>query len=83
MFTPVKPNCRGARRLAVAVSSGQQIIPLQCGNTTLKLPMRTEHVAQLRAGIVAVMQTFVDKQAAERPRRWDSLECKLTGDLSI
>lgn len=43
--------------------------------------MHSAQVTILKAGLAAVIHTFAEKQKAERPRRWESLDCKMKGTL--
>lgn len=47
--------------------------------TSIKIPVDGAHVDELRAGLAVLMATFAEKQKAERPKRWESMECRLIG----
>ncbi|KAL4441296.1 hypothetical protein ABPG77_011533 [Micractinium sp. CCAP 211/92] len=50
------------------------------GDTTLSFPLPPSEAARLSTALTGVMQTFADKQKAERPKRWPALEYVFMGD---
>lgn len=82
----------GARRTAaaafprrlVAVATAAQAPPralaFHIGDTTLSFPLRPEEAARLGEALTGVMQTFAEKQKADRPKRWPALEYVFKGD---
>lgn len=47
--------------------------------TTVSFPLRAEEARKLGDALTAVMQTFAEKQKAERPKRWPALEYVFKG----
>lgn len=57
----------------------QQGLAFHIGDTTLSFPLRADEARRLSAALAGVMQTFADKQQAERPKRWPALEFVFKG----
>lgn len=47
--------------------------------TTVSFPLRAEEAQRLSAALTGVMQTFAEKQTAERPKRWPVVEFVFKG----
>ena len=72
-------RCNASNLEATRAAEGYTL-SLQCtGNTFVKLPLRSEQIQSLKKAVSEVIGTFAEKKKAERPRRWDSMECKLIG----
>ncbi|KAF6256594.1 hypothetical protein COO60DRAFT_1270532 [Scenedesmus sp. NREL 46B-D3] len=64
--------------LAGPAAAAQQLA-LHIGETTIQLPFTPAQAQQLDAELAKLLQTFADKQAAKRPRRWDMMEVSFSG----
>lgn len=53
------------------------------GETTLSFPLRADEARRLSEALTGVVQTFADKAAAERPKRWPALEFVFKGALPL
>ena len=58
-----------------------QPLALHIAETTLSFPLRAAEVRRLSEALTGVMQTFAEKQAAERPKRWPAMEYVFKGAL--
>lgn len=58
-------------RAAFCLAASATQLALHCGDTTLQLPFSPEQGKALNDALSKLLQTFADKQAAERPKRWD------------
>ncbi|KAI7845138.1 hypothetical protein COHA_001183 [Chlorella ohadii] len=67
---------------ATAQAGPAQALSFHIGDTTISFPLRAEEARKLSVALATVMQTFADKQQAERPKRWPSLEYVFKGDAS-
>ena len=76
----VRPQ--GARGLVSRAAPGVQELELHFGDTTVSFPVRADQAQQLAAAVSGVMKTFAEKQQAERPKRWDSMEFKMKGAMA-
>jgi hypothetical protein len=59
-----------------------QPLALHIAETTLSFPLRAAEVRRLSEALTGVMQTFAEKQAAERPKRWPAMEYVFKGALT-
>jgi hypothetical protein len=50
---------------------------LHVGETTISIPLPNDKAQELSAAIQEIMTTFAEKQKAERPKRWESMEYRL------
>ncbi|PRW57478.1 hypothetical protein C2E21_3963 [Chlorella sorokiniana] len=85
-------SSRPARRLhaarrplsvrATAQAGPAQALSFHIGETTISFQLRAEEARKLSTALAGVMQTFADKQQAERPKRWPSLEYVFKGDTA-
>jgi hypothetical protein len=74
----LKPTLR--RKVKVHAELDRHIISLQCGGgTSIKIPLATQELDMLKATVAQAVATFAEKAKAERPRRWESVECKFQG----
>ncbi|GMH35184.1 hypothetical protein BSKO_03052 [Bryopsis sp. KO-2023] len=71
----------GARRRLNAVSVDTKLT-LHMGITTLSLPFSVEEGKSLQAQFDALLKTFAEKQAAERPKRWEAMEYRFVDEES-
>ena len=62
---------------AAAAASPQ--LAVHIGDTTLAFPLPAEEGRRLSGALGSCFQTFADKKAAERPKRWPAMEYTLTG----
>lgn len=76
-----KPNHSRAIRRQVTINNSLNTLSLHSGATTIKVPVLEEQVKTLAIAINGLMKTFAEKQKAEKPRRWDAVECKITGKM--
>jgi hypothetical protein len=49
----------------------------------VNVPVTKEQAAQLRESVQSLLKTFAEKQKAERPKRWDMMEYRLSGNTPI
>ncbi len=49
------------------------------GETTVQFPFKREQAQQLSSSVQSLLETFAEKQKAERPKRWNMMEFKLRG----
>lgn len=66
--------------VAAAAQAPPRALAFHIGDTTLAFPMRPDEAARLSEALTGVMQTFAEKQKAERPKRWPALEYVFKGD---
>lgn len=55
---------------------------LTAGATTITLPFSPTRAKELHAALAALLATFAEKAAAERPKRWAATEFQFKGDTS-
>jgi hypothetical protein len=65
-------------RLAIALPAGKKL-QLNIGETSIAVPFEPEQAQQLDAAFKKLMETFAQKAKAERPKRWDMMECRFAG----
>lgn len=53
---------------------------MHLGETTIQLPFTPQQAKTLDAELSKLLQTFAEKQAAQRPKRWDSMDVRFTGE---
>eukprot|EP00877_Chromochloris_zofingiensis_P005412 jgi/Chrzof1/14872/Cz09g19030.t1 len=68
------------RNVTVCQAAVGTQLSLHVGETTITVPFAAEQAQQLTAGFNKLLQTFSDKQKAERPKRWEMMEVKFKGD---
>lgn len=66
--------------LAPAAQAPPRALAFHIGDTTLSFPLRPEEAARLGEALTGVMQTFAEKQKADRPKRWPALEYVFKGE---
>ena len=49
------------------------------GETTVSFPFSREQAEKLSGSVRGLLETFAEKQKAERPKRWSMMEYKLQG----
>lgn len=78
---PVNACCHTRQRpqLRCSASAGQPL-SIHVGETTVNVPVTKEQAAQLRESVQSLLKTFAEKQKAERPKRWDMMEYRLSGE---
>ena len=83
-FLPIsKPNCCRPIQRQLTVTSSLNTLSLHCGPTTIKVPVPEGQVETLAHAVNGLMKTFAEKQKAEKPRRWDTVECKINGEWEM
>lgn len=55
--------------LSLQPSAAQTQLALHCGETTIQMPFTPDQGKSLDAALSKLLQTFAEKQAAERPKR--------------
>ncbi len=50
------------------------------GETTVSFPFNREQAQKLSGSVKGLLETFAEKQKAERPKRWSMMEYKLKGE---
>lgn len=75
-----KPKCSVALRASVAIQASLETVSLQCGATTVRIPVPAAEVTTLAATVNDLLKTFAEKQKGGAPRRYDAVECKITGE---
>jgi hypothetical protein len=75
-----KPNKARASSRNITVQSSLNTLSLHCGATTLNVPVSASHVESLAGAINGLLKTFAEKQKAEKPKRWEAVECKFAGE---
>ena len=78
-----KPKHSFIARRQVTPQCSANTFSLNCGATTVKLPMQSDQVKTLAVAINDLLKTFAEKQKAEKPQRWATLECKIVGERSF
>lgn len=53
---------------------------LHIDQTSVTVPFKPENGRDLDGALQLLLQTFAEKQKAERPKRWKSMEFRLSGD---
>lgn len=61
------------------VAVNASALSLHCGDTTLAFNIDSDKVQQLNQQVKDLLQTFAQKQKAERPQRWPALEFIMKG----
>jgi len=54
-------------------------LTLHVDQTSISFPLKVESGKSLQAALQTLLQTFAEKQKAERPQRWKSMEFKVKG----
>ncbi len=54
-------------------------LALHVNETTISFPFQSRQAQEISTAINELLQTFKDKQAAERPKRWKAMEYKHQG----
>ncbi|CAL8464353.1 g3888 [Coccomyxa elongata] len=67
-----------SRRIHVSAATGASI-DLHVNETTITFPLAEAQAKEIVAAINSLLQTFAAKQAAERPKRWQSMEYRYKG----
>ena len=75
-----KPNKPRASSRYTTIHSSLNTLSLYCGATTMRVPLSTGHVESLASAVNGLLKTFAEKQKAEKPKRWDPVECKFSGE---
>lgn len=75
-----KPKRSCALRAPTAPRCSLETVSLQCGATTVRIPVPTAQVATLATAVNNLLKTFAEKQKPGAARRWDPVECKIAGD---
>lgn len=57
-------------------------LALHINETTVSFPFEAIKVQEVTSALNDLLQTFKDKQAAERPKRWKPMEYRHKGRLS-
>ena len=58
-------------------------LTLHIDQTSVTVPFKPENGRDLDGALQVLLQTFAEKQKAERPKRWKSMEFRLSGDKSV
>ena len=58
-------------------------LSLHINETTVSFPFETSNAQDITSALNELLQTFKDKQAAERPKRWKAMEFRHKGVLSV
>ncbi|KAK9819354.1 hypothetical protein WJX74_009624 [Apatococcus lobatus] len=66
-------------RCAAAQAEKAQLFSLHLGETTLSLPIPDSEAQNMRGALDNLLQTFAEKQKAERPKRWKMMEYRYKG----
>ena len=72
--------CSGYNVADAAAAPTATKITLHVDQTSISFPLKPESGRELQAGLQILLQTFAEKQKAERPQRWKSMEFKLKGE---
>jgi hypothetical protein len=56
-----------------------QSMAIHVGETTIAFPFKREQAQQLSSSVRTLLETFAEKQKAERPKRWNMMEFKQKG----
>lgn len=64
-----------------AAAPPQTSFVLHVDQTSISFPLKPESGKELNEGLQVLLQTFADKQKAERPQRWKSMEFRVKGVL--
>ena len=55
---------------------------MHISETTVSFPFEPSRADEVTSAIIELLQTFKDKQAAERPKRWKPMDYKYKGTAS-
>ncbi|KAK9813628.1 hypothetical protein WJX73_000760 [Symbiochloris irregularis] len=80
--TVVKQHQQQTRRAAqpcCCSAAGSPTLALHIGETVVAFPLSRQRGQELQSAVKALLQTFAEKQKAERPKRYKSMEYRLTG----
>ena len=69
----------GQHGFFVAASSKARLMPLQCGTTSLTIPITDEGVKSMAVAFNKLLSIFAEKQNSQGLVRWDVFEFKTTG----
>ena len=58
-------------------------LSLHINETTVSFPLEASKAQEITSALNELLQTFKDKQAAERPKRWKPMEFRHKGVLSV
>lgn len=78
-------NATRLRRLRISAAGPvtQQPLALHVGKTTINLPFDPTELEKLETQIGALLQTFLAKQKATRPQRWEPMTYIYKAESSI
>lgn len=66
--------------LLISWHVSDRALELHVGETTLAFPLSATRASELASAVQVLLQTFAEKQKAERPRRYKSMEYRFQGD---
>ena len=55
---------------------------MHVNETTISFPFESSKAGEVSSAIIELLQTFKDKQAAERPKRWKPMDYRYKGTAS-
>jgi hypothetical protein len=65
------------------LSSAGPALDLHFGETTISIPFENTRALDLKESIEQLIETFSEKQKAERPKRWPSMEYRYKGKVFL
>jgi len=73
----------GSRKLrnvvSLTASSKARLLPLQCGTTSLTIPVTDKGIKSMAVAFNKLLGTFAEKQNSQQLVRWDVFEFKTAG----
>lgn len=80
--TILSPHLCKARYQVPDLAAGNNL-SLHINETTLSFPLEASKAQEVTSALNELLQTFKDKQAAERPKRWKPMEYRHKGARSV
>lgn len=77
---PAPPSLSSVNLIPVSRSLFPAALRLTAGATTITLPFSPARAKELHTALAALLATFSEKAAAERPQRWPATEFRFKGD---
>lgn len=75
LLVPLPSRCP----LALLTGSSDIQLTVSVGETTIDFALPREEAVKLSTAVGGCLQTFADKQKAERPKRWPNMEFRFKG----
>ncbi|CAL5220511.1 g2543 [Coccomyxa viridis] len=74
------PLTKGPQKRQLICAQAGKNLSLHINETTVSFPLETSKAQEITSALNELLQTFKDKQAAERPKRWKPMEFRHKGN---